>query len=106
MELRIGAVVKISEADGHAQLHGGPLLLVAVEVATTAEEAREEVEGVLATTASASALFVALDAFVAVLVVDATELRVAEGFVGFGDLDEFVLGGAVVGVLVRVVLFA
>jgi len=53
------------------------------EVAGAAEEAREEVEGVVR--AGAAALLVLLDALVAVLVVDLAGLGLGEGVVGFGD---------------------
>jgi len=43
----------------------------------------------------AAALFVLFEAFVAVLVVDAAGLGVREGFVGFGDFDEFLVRGFV-----------
>lgn len=63
------------------------------EVAAATEEAREEVEGVMALLSAAlAALF---QTFVAVLVVDFAGLGVREGFVGFGYLDEFLFGGFV-----------
>ena len=68
------------------------------------EEAREEVERVVMLGAAAAVL-VALESLVAVLVVYAARLRVDEGFVGFADLDELVLGCGIVGVLIWVVLF-
>jgi hypothetical protein len=52
-----------------------------------AEEAREEVEGVMAS-ATAAALLSLLEPFVAVLVVDLAGLGVGEGFVCFCYLDE------------------
>lgn len=58
-----------------------------------AEEAREEVEGVVVPLAAA--LFVLFETFVAVLVVDAAGLGVREGFVGFSDFDEFLVRGFV-----------
>lgn len=64
------------------------------EVAGAAEEAREEVEGVVGAGAAA-ALLVLLDAFVAVLVVDLAGFGRGEGVVGFGDGDEFVVRGVV-----------
>lgn len=64
------------------------------EVAAAAEEAREEIEGVvlLAWTAAFSVL---LDAVVAVLVVDLACLFVDEDFVGVGYGDKL-LGGFVI----------
>ena len=59
------------------------------EVSAPAEEAREEVEGVVVPLPAA--LFVLLEAFVAVLVVDAAGFGVREGFIGFGDLDKFLV---------------
>ena len=52
----------------------------------------------------AARVLVALDALVAVLIVDAAQLRVDEGLVGGRDLDELLLRGGVVRVLVRVIL--
>lgn len=67
------------------------------EVPAPAEEAREEVEGVVVPLAAA--LLVLLEALVAVLVVDAPGFRLGEGFVGFGDLDEFLVRGFVASVV-------
>ena len=63
------------------------------EVAATAEEAREEVEGVVL--AGLAALLVLVEALVAVLVVDAPGFGGGEGVVGFGYCDKFVMGGVV-----------
>jgi hypothetical protein len=57
------------------------------EVPAAAEEAGEEVEGVVLL-AGAAALLVLLDAIVAVLVVYLAGLLLAEDFVGFGYFDE------------------
>ena len=65
------------------------------EVAAPAEEAREEVEGVMVLLGATAALLVLLEAFVPVLVVDAPGFGGGEGFVGFGDFDEFLGGGGV-----------
>jgi len=59
-------------------------------MARAAEEAREQVEGVVR--AGAAALLVLLDAFMAVLVVDLARFGLGEGVVGFGDGDEFLMG--------------
>ena len=56
-----------------------------------AEEAGEEVEWVMRAT-TLSALLVLLQAFVAILVVDAAGFGLGEGVVGFGYLDEFLRG--------------
>lgn len=64
------------------------------EVSAAAEEAREEVEGVVVLLAAA--LLALLEAFVPVLVVDFAGLGVGEGFVGFGYFDEFLFGCVVV----------
>ena len=63
-------------------------------MAAAAEEAGEEIEGVVGATAAA-ALLVLFKAFVAVLVVDAAGFGDGEGVVGFGYLDEFLGGGFV-----------
>jgi hypothetical protein len=64
------------------------------EVPTAAEEAAEEVEGVVLL-AWAATLLVLLDAVVAVLVVDFAGFFFGEDFVGFGYFDEFLAGGFV-----------
>lgn len=69
-------------------------------MAVAAEEAAEKVEGVAA--AAAALLLAVLETLVAVAVVDGAGLGVGEGFVGFGDLDEFLLGGVVAGIFVGV----
>jgi len=63
------------------------------EVAGAAEEAGEEVEGVVVLALLATAALVFFDAFVAVLVVYAAGFFVDEDVVGFGYGDEFVVGG-------------
>lgn len=55
------------------------------------EEAREDVEWVAAALSSSSALLVLLDAIVAILVVDLSELFAAEDLVCFGDLYELLV---------------
>ena len=88
------ARVEIAEGDRDADFHVGAAALAGgvAEVAAAAEEAGEEVEGVVAA-AAAAALLVLLEAFVAVLVVDAAGFGRGEGVVGFGYLDEFLGGG-------------
>lgn len=93
LELGGAAVVEVAQGDGDFDFDVVPAALAGLvaEVAAAAEEAAEEIEGVVA--ASAAALLLALfEAFVAVLVVDLAGFGVREGFVGFGDLDEFVVG--------------
>lgn len=63
-------------------------------MAAAAEEAREEVEGVMVLLPAT--LLALLDAFMAILVVDFARLRVGKGFVGFGNFDEFLLGSLVI----------
>lgn len=67
------------------------------EVAASAEEAGEEVEGVVVGVGGGAALLLAVlgEAFVAVLVVDAAGGGVGEGVVGVGYGDEFLFGGFV-----------
>lgn len=63
-------------------------------MAAAAEEAREEVKGVMGASATAAlAALMLLKSFVAVLIVDLAGFRVREGVVGFGYLDEFLRGG-------------
>ena len=101
LELGRGTVVEVAERDFHFDLDvvaAGFAGRVA-EVTVAAEESAEEVEGVAA---AAALLLAVLETLVAVAVVDGAGLGVGEGFVGFGDLDEFLLGGVVAGVFVRV----
>ena len=58
-------------------------------MATAAEEAREEVERVASLTVTS--FLVLFEAFVSVLIVDFAGFGFGEGFVGFGDFDEFLL---------------
>lgn len=64
-------------------------------MARSAEEAGEEVEGIVAPRAAAAALFVLREAVVAVLVVDFAGFGLGEGVVGFCYGDEFLGGGFV-----------
>ena len=65
-------------------------------MAGAAEKAAEEIEWVVAATATtAAALFVLRETIVAVLVVDFTRFGAGEGFIGFRDLNEFFRGGIV-----------
>lgn len=93
------AVVEIPQRDVHAHLHVRAATLAApvAEMPAPAEEAREEVEGVVVPLAAA--LLVLLEALVAVLVVDAAGFGLGEGLVGFGDLDEFLVRGFVASVV-------
>ena len=65
------------------------------KVPAAAEEAREEVEGVVVLCGSAAATLVLFYAVVAVLVVYPACFFVDEDFVGFGYCDEFVMGGVI-----------
>ena len=62
------------------------------EVSGSAEEAREEVKGVVAALLPAPALPVLRETLVPVLVVDFACFGLGEGVIRFGDGDEF-LGG-------------
>lgn len=63
------------------------------KVPSATEESREEVEGVMVVpAASLGSLF---EAFVSVLVIDFAGFGVGEGFVGFSNFDEFLLGGCI-----------
>lgn len=86
-----GAVVEVSKGYCNADFHvrASALTRSMTEVATTAKEAREEIERVSSLTVST--FFVLFEAFVAVLIVDFARLGFDEGFVCFGDFDEFLL---------------
>jgi len=75
LDLVFGAVVEIAEGDCDSDFHIGTSALTGsmAEMATAAEEAREEVEGVASLTVTS--FLVLFEAFVAVLIVD---------FAGFG----------------------
>lgn len=91
LELGRAAVVEVAEGDADFQLDVGTPALAGLvaEVAAAAEEAGEEVERIVVLLAALLAL---LEAFVTVLVVDFAGFGVDEGFVGFGDFDELVVG--------------
>ena len=86
-----GAVVEVAKGycDANFHVRASALTRSMTEVATAAEEAREEIERVSALTVST--FFVLFEAFVAVLIVDFAGLGFDEGFVCFGDFDEFLL---------------
>jgi hypothetical protein len=56
--------------------------------------------------AAAAALLALFEAFMPVLVVDFAGFGVREGFIGFGNFDEFLFGGLVAWVLIGVVFLA
>lgn len=58
----------------------------------------------MASSSSSTSLLMLLYAFMAVLIVDAAQVVVAEDFVGLADFDEALVRGLVVGILVGVVL--
>ena len=60
------------------------------KVAAAAEEAREEVEGVMVS--AATTLLPLFETFMAVLVIDLAGFGVGEGFVCVCDFDEFLFG--------------
>jgi hypothetical protein len=100
LELGRAAVVEVAQRDGHLDFHvvPAPLAGLVAVVATAAKEAAEEVEWVVAPATAAALLLALLETLVAVLVVDLAGFGVGEGFVGFGDEDELVVGGWVVAV--------
>lgn len=63
-------------------------------MAGASEETGEEVERIMATTAT-TALLMLFQSFMAVLVVDSPCFRGGEGIVGFGNLNEFLGRGFV-----------
>src|SRR3954471_17777703 len=90
LEFRGVAVVEIAKGNAHTDFHVGTASLPASVpgMAPAAEEAREEIEGVVVPVAAA-ALLALFEAFVAVLVVDFAGFWVGEGFVCFCYFDEF-----------------
>lgn len=72
-------------------------------MSTTAKEAAEEVERIIAAS-SLPAELVLFHSVMAILIVYLARLRVDKGVVGFSDLDELLVGGVIVWVLVWVVL--
>lgn len=102
-EIVLGARVEIPQRDRHPGFHVWPPplpgLVLSPEMPRSAEEAREEVEWVVAPRATAAALLVLRQPFVAVLVVDLAGFGLGECVVGFGDGDEFLGGGLVAPVM-------
>jgi hypothetical protein len=94
-----GAGVKVAQGQRDAGLFVRAALFAALvaKVAGAAEEAGEEIKGVVVLP-RAAALFVLVYAFVAVLVVDAASFCIGEDVVGFGDTDKSVVGGVVASV--------
>lgn len=74
---------------------------------TTPKEPRKQIKRIMsaATTTPSSALLVALDSRVTLLVIDFARVAVGEDLVGVADLDEFLFGRLVVWVFVWMVLF-
>jgi hypothetical protein len=98
LNLVFGAVVEIAKGNCDTHFHVGTSALAGLtEVTAAAEEAREEIEGVASVTVTS--FLVLFEAFVAVLIVDFACFGLGEGFVGFGDFDEFLLGCLVTTVL-------
>lgn len=92
LKLGRAPVVEVAEGDADLELDVGTASLarLVAKVAAAAEEAGEEIEGVVMLLAAA--LLALLEAFVTVLVVDLAGFGVDEGFVGFRDFDELVVG--------------
>ena len=91
-------VVEVAQRDGNRNVHvlAAALAPALAEMAPAAEEAGEEVEGVVGLVGMPAGLLVLFEAFVAVLVVNAAGFGRGEGVVGFGYGNEFVMGGGVV----------
>lgn len=95
-KLGCSAVVEVAEGYGDSDFHVRAVALpAAVEVAASAEETREEVEGVVVLGLSATAALVLFYALVAVLVVYAAGLFVDEDVIRFCNCDEFPMSGFV-----------
>jgi hypothetical protein len=86
-------VVEIPEGDTDSNFHiwTTTLARLMAEMTPTAEEAGEEVEGIMVLPAPAT-LLTLLEPLVSILVVDFAGFRDGESFVGFGDFDEFLFG--------------
>lgn len=59
----------------------------------------------MASSTTTSSLVVLFQTLVAMLIVDSSGFGGGEGIVGFGYLDEFVVGRVIARVLIRMVLF-
>jgi hypothetical protein len=91
LNLVFGAVVEIAKGYCDTDFHVGTSALAGLaKVTAAAKEAREEIEGVASVTVTS--FLVLFEAFMAVLIVDFACLGLGEGFVGFGDFDESLLG--------------
>lgn len=87
-------MVEVSKGEVQSDFHLRALALAVAEVSAAAEEAREEVEGVVGVLVAGTG-FVLGEAFLAVLVVDLACGFVGERVVGFGYGDEFRVGAVV-----------
>jgi hypothetical protein len=109
LQLELGGmpIVEILQWNTHSNFHVRTSSLAAAmsEMSASAEETREQVEGVVVV--SSTALLSLLEAFVSVLVVDLAGFGVREGFIRFCYLDEFLLGGGIptAGLLVRALIW-
>jgi hypothetical protein len=106
-EFALNSVVEIpkGELDSGLFVRAPSYTLSMSKVSAPSEEATEQIEGIVVTSAASASLLMLLQTLMAVLVVDAAGFGRGEGVVGFCYLDEFVMGGLVAGVFVRVVLF-
>lgn len=76
------------------------------EMAASSEELVEDVEWVATAATALAALFVLLDPFGPILIVNFAQVRISEGLVCLGNFDKLLRSGVIVGVLVRMVLLA
>jgi hypothetical protein len=90
LEFGRAPVVKVSERNGNLDVGIVAASLLLAEVATSTEETVEDVEGIVVS-ATTALLLVLLQTLVAILVVDATAIGVAESFVRLRNLDELVV---------------
>lgn len=86
--------VEIAQRNAHAHLHVRPAAVARrmSEVATSAKESREQVEGVICGSAGRAALSMLFQAIMAVLVIDLPRCRGGQDIVCFCYLDEFLAG--------------
>ena len=95
VEFCCAADVEVSKRDGDLDGNILALSLSPAKVTAATEEAVEHVEGIVMVATATSLLLVLLQAFVAILVIDAPAIGIAECFVRLRDLDELVMGGIV-----------
>ena len=91
-EFRLSAIVKVTQGNSHPDLHVRypSIPTIVSKVSRAAEEAREEVKGIVLLPRAAT-LLVLLNAFMTVLIINLARLFLNEDLVCFSNLNEFLV---------------